>query len=357
LCFSSGSPARRLGGGAQPATNAQLVSFFGETSALAAAETDAGYARAFGKSDVAAEQTVRERLHDLAALQIPVELRLELELTTVAGTEGLDTSAPLFTDLRFVWPPVDFAYDLPPYLLIRSRRDRIQTVSTTLLRSDLSDVQIHQIERDAERGGYSALVVRLGGVATYPSVVEEDDTYAGTLDLIAHEWTHQYLFFHPLGVRYFASPALTTINETVANMSGQELAAAIRARFPLPSALVIHHSSAPPPDPSLDFDRTLHQLRIDVDALLAQGKVTQAEQQMNATQRFLAQHGYYVDTINQAYFAFYGTYANTTASTNPLGPELASLRRRYTSLGAFIHAVQNVTSVVDLKRLLAKLPR
>jgi hypothetical protein len=345
-------PARLLGGGARPATDSQLVSFFGETSALAAAETDVEYARALAQTNTAAEAAVSARLHDLQALQTPVALRLEQELSSVASHEGLDTALPLFSKLRLVWPPVDFAYDLPPYLLIVSRRDRIDLVSTTLLRSNLSDAQVQQIERSAERGGYSALVVRVGGVATYPSVVEEDDDYAGALDLIAHEWTHQYLFFHPLGVRYFASADLTTINETVANMTGAELAAAIRARFPLPAQPAVHHASAPPPDRAVNFDQTLHQLRLNVDALLAQGKVAQAEQQMNDTQRFLAQHGYYVGTINQAYFAFYGTYANTAASVNPIGPELAALRSRYATLGAFVHAVQNITSVADLQKLL-----
>jgi hypothetical protein len=160
------------------------------------------------------------------------------------------------------------------------------------------------------------------------------------------------LFFHPLGVRYFQSAALTTINETVANMVGQELASSLRSRFPLSGSPTEVRPSAPPPDRALNVDPVLHHLRLDVDALLAQGKVAEAERQMTAAHDFLAQHGYYLPDINQAYFAFYGSYGNTAASSSPLGPRLAELRSRYTSLRGFVQAVQNVKRPEDLSHLL-----
>lgn len=346
--------ARRLGGGTRPATDAQLVDFFGQTAALAAAERDLDYAQATGRTDGVADRAVAAALLRLRALQFPVEARLSAELTAVARRERLETPLPIFDRARPLWPPVDFAYDLPPYLLILSRRDRIETVSTTLLRSDLSAAEIQRLEQVGERRGYSALVVRVGGVATYPSVVEEDDNYSGTLELISHEWTHQYLFFHPLGVRYFQSPELTAINETIASIVGQEFAARIRARYPLPAPPPVSHSSAPPPDPAIDFNRTMHQLRLEVDALLAQGKVAEAQQRMDDTQRFLAQHGYYIRRINQAYFAFYGTYADSPASSNPLGAQLVSLRGRYRTLGDFVRSVQDLTGPRELQQLLSE---
>ena len=347
-------PAHWLGGGFQPANGQQLVTFFGETSALAAAETEAAYDQANGIPDSAAMSAVNARQDALTAMRPSVDARLAEELTAVLHQERLDTPVVLLRGARVVWPPVDFAFDQTPYILILSRRDRIGVVDTTLLRGDLSESEIQRIEQSEERRGYSALVDRLGGIATYPSLVEDDDNYVDSLNLVSHEWTHQYLFFHRLGFHYFSSPALTTINETVANISGDTLGGVIRARFPLPSSPATVHPAVPPPDPAVDFDRTLHQLRVNVDSLLAQGKVSEAEQQMDETQRFLAQHGYYVRKINQAYFAFYGTYANTAASTNPLGPQLVSLRRRYVTLGDFIHAVQNVESVADLRRLIAQ---
>ncbi|MGI8552772.1 MAG: hypothetical protein ACR2PL_18585 [Dehalococcoidia bacterium] len=345
-------PARQFGGGYPPASNDALVSFFGQTSALSAAETEAAYAEATGALEDAGDRRVFQQVQTLRGLQWPVQARISAELASVVRDERLDAPVPLTAGLRVVWPPLNFSFDLPPYLLIRSRRDRIGVVSTTLLRGDLPSAQRKRLEDDARRQGYSALIVRVGGIATYPSIVEADDNYGGTLDLVAHEWMHQYLFFHPLGIRYFVSSDLTTINETVANMAGQELARAVRARFPLSGMPKSSHANVPPEDKSVDFNRTLHELRLEVDSLLAQGKVSEAESRMNETQRFLVQHGYYVGTINQAYFAFYGTYADTAASSNPLGPQLAELRTRYSTLAGFIHAVQGVTSVPDLQQLL-----
>lgn len=347
-------PAQRLGGGFGPADDAQLSEFFGETAALSAAERDLAYAQATGQSTITAEHEVNARQQSLGALAPAVQERLKQEVGAVLQQQGLSTSSPLFGSLQFLWPPIAFAYTQPPYVLILSRRDRVELVSTTLLRGDLTDAQIQHLEADAERRGYSALVDRIGGVATYPSIVEEDDTYVDTLELISHEWTHQYLFFHPLGVRYFASPAMTVINETIANITGRELASLEQTRYPGPPVSSTVRSSAPPPDPSVNFDRTLHDLAVQVDSLLAQGKEDEAEQRMNDTQQYFAQHGYYIRKINQAYFAFYGTYANTPASTNPLGPQIVGLRRRYASIGDFVHAVQNVTSPADLRKLLAQ---
>lgn len=346
-------PARLLGGGTAPATDRQVVDFFGRSSGVAAAETDLAYAKASGGAVAPAEEELDRRLAGARSLSGAVQLRLSAELAAVAAGERLTTALPLYDRVRFVWPPVSFAYDLPPYLLIRSRRDKIETVGTTLLRNDLSSDEIGAIEKRAGATGDSALVVRIGGIATYPSLVEEDDTYAGGLDLVAHEWTHQYLAFHPLGVRYFESTRMATINETVANIVGHDLAAAVRVRYPLAGAPVHVPSSAPPPDPSVDFNRTMHQLRLDVDALLAQGKISEAEGRMDETQRFLVAHGYYVPAINQAYFAFYGTYANTAASSSPVGPKLARLRRNVASVSAFLHAVQTVRSPEDLDRLVS----
>jgi hypothetical protein len=345
-------PARAMGGGVAPATDEQLLEFFSRASAVGAAETDLAYSRATGASTDAAEKDFLSRLAAAQSLARPVQLRLAAELTQVGVQNGLATSAPGFQHVHFLWPPVNFAYDLPPYLLVRSPRSKIELTGSKLLRSDLSESHSKQIVRAAEAGGDSALVVRVGGIATYPSIVEEDDDYTSGLELIAHEWTHQYLAFHPLGVRYFQTRELTTINETVANIIGHELALTMRQRFPLPGQPTRASSSAPGPDRLVDFDRTMHELRLDVDRLLAEGDEAGAEQRMNDTRQFLVDHGYYVPTINQAYFAFYGSYANTAASTSPIGPQLARLRARYPTLGGFVRAVQDLRSDADLRALL-----
>jgi hypothetical protein len=109
----------------------------------------------------------------------------------------------------------------------------------------------------------------------------------------------------------------------------------------------------PPPDQSIDFNQVMRELRLDVDRLLAEGKAAEAEALMEDRRRFLADHGYYIRRINQAYFAFHGLYANTPASSSPIGPKVEELRRRSASLGNFIHAAARITSEGDLDRLVA----
>jgi hypothetical protein len=46
--------------------------------------------------------------------------------------------------------------------------------------------------------------------------------------------------------------------------------------------------------------------RIEVDRLLAGGKIQEAEQYMEARRQIFVAHGYQIRKLNQAYFAFYG---------------------------------------------------
>ena len=43
------------------------------------------------------------------------------------------------------------------------------------------------------------------------------------LSTIAHEWTHNYLNLRPLGLNYSTTPELRTMNETTANIVGDEV--------------------------------------------------------------------------------------------------------------------------------------
>ena len=348
--------ARRFGGGYSPATDEQIVEFLSGASALAAAERDLAFAQATGQNQGPAELSVRVKSRQLETLSWSVEERLSGQLSESIVAQGLSSSLPLLPRSRFVWPPVAFGYSLPPFVLITSPRDRIELLDAQLLSSELTQSEADRLVAQAEKAGNSALVVRIGGLAAYPSIVEEDDSYADAIELLAHEWTHQYLFFQPLGVRYFRSRQLMTINETVANMAGRELAADLRARFPLSGTPTRARWQAPAADQSINFDRTLHQLRVDVDALLTEGKVGEAERRMDETHQLMVDRGYYIPPINQAYFAFYGSYADTAASTSPVGPRLNLIRRRFPTLAAFMHAVEKVRSPGEFSRLLAASP-
>jgi hypothetical protein len=194
--------------------------------------------------------------------------------------------------------------------------------------------------------------VNISGIATYPSTVPEHASYEKVLETVAHEWLHQYLFFHPLGSRYFDNDTLRTLNETVANIGGREIADLVQQRFPLPQS--DSTAASEPEEPRIDFRAEMHALRLEVDRLLSEGKIGEAEALMEEKREFLAENGFYIRKINQAYFAFHGLYADTPASSSPIGPKMQELRRLSPSLGDFIRSVAEITSEEELDRLLAE---
>jgi hypothetical protein len=98
----------------------------------------------------------------------------------------------------------------------------------------------------------------------------------------------------------------------------------------------------------------MHELRLEVDRLLSRGEIQEAEALMEEKREFLAESGFYIRKINQAYFAFHGLYADTPASSSPIGPKMVELRRLNPSLGDFIRSVADITSEDELDRLLAE---
>lgn len=285
-------------------------------------------------------------------LENSVEDVLEGRVTAVLEDLGLASHPLGAPGPALIWPPVDFEFDRPPGVLVVSPRDRIEVASERLVRGDMTVEERDALEESFRPKNLSALVAGVRGIGTYPALVQPEDDYEATLQSIAHEWLHHYLFFSPLGRRYFRSSELRTLNETVANIAGREIGALVARRYPLPRTGAPSATRAQP-DPDYDLTRTLRQLRMDVETLLAEGRVEDAEQLMEKRRRELADHGYYFRKINQAFFAFHGRYADTPASIDPIGPKLEALRAAYSDVGAFLRAVRNFTSAADLDRELA----
>ena len=115
-----------------------------------------------------------------------------------------------------VWPPVNIEFQEPPAVLVKSPRSEIKKSSASLLQGSLPIARVQAIESDAERDGKtSALVVEIGGIAEYPAIIPFDEDYHFILQDIAHEWTHHYLYFAPLGRAYFDRAKLTTDRKSV----------------------------------------------------------------------------------------------------------------------------------------------
>lgn len=253
-----------------------------------------------------------------------------------------------------IFPFVDFELASAPRVLVESPRAKIERVRSDLLRPDLSDAQGEAIERRAERErpDRRALVVPSGGVATYPAIVTNDGGYAEVVATASHEWVHHYLTFYPLGRSYFSSRDSETINETVADLIGEEVAALLFERWGDPTR------RGPPPPRSArttDLNETLRTLRLEVDGLLAAGKVTEAEARMETVRGDLVLRGTSLRVLNQAFFAWYGTYAARPDSVDPLGAQLREIRERAGSLPQFAREIRSVTSRADIEALLARL--
>ena len=97
----------------------------------------------------------------------------------------------------------------------------------------------------------------------------------------------------------------------------------------------------------------MRDTRIEVDRLLAEGDVEGAERYMEARRLEFADNSYPLRVLNQAYFAFHGSYGTSPASTSPVGPKLDALRALMPELTTFLETVRAFDSVDDIDRALA----
>ena len=98
----------------------------------------------------------------------------------------------------------------------------------------------------------------------------------------------------------------------------------------------------------------MHQTRITVDQLLAEGEIEEAERYMEERRQFFWDNGYRIRKLNQAYFAFYGAYADQpvgSAGEDPVGAAVRSLRAQSASLIDFVNKVSRVKSYEQLQGL------
>jgi len=78
-------------------------------------------------------------------------------------------------------------------------------------------------------------------------------------------------------------------------------------------------------------------------------EIEQAEEFMEQKRQYLASMGHYIRKLNQAYFAFHGTYADRPAFISPIGLELKELRSQSASLKDFLNTVAAMTSRQELR--------
>ncbi|MBI2830586.1 MAG: hypothetical protein HYX81_05455 [Chloroflexi bacterium] len=305
------------------------------------------------KAPAEAESNLRAQK---STLRTEVEEILRREIRRTLSEQGIFNPWDSYTGMTNGFPPVNFRLESPPHLLVISPRNKIESLRETFLRQSLSISEMEAIEARTDELGLSSLVVGIGGLAgTYPPFVNDDGNPKSIIEGVAHEWVHQYLAFRPLGFFYVLDTlgikrdyGIATINETVADMVGQEIGAIVYQKL-YPE----EERQSPQPLPTaFDFNREMREIRRTVDQYLAQGEIKQAESFMEEKRQFLSSKGYQIRKLNQAYFAFYGTYADSPASISPIGADLRKLRAQSTSLKEFLRSASALTSPDALKKAL-----
>jgi len=296
------------------------------------------------------------RNQQLAARPV-VEQIIEDQIAVELQHVGLEFFAQTF-------PPVQFTFVEPPRKLVVSPRDRITPIYSQMLDAAMTLDEIKASEASYRAHyGVSAYITNIGGLGAYPTMVVDQASLGWILSTVAHEWTHNYLTLFPLGINYMTNPDLTTMNETVADIVGNEVGARAIQTF-------YHTELLPPPGaddtpagqppavpnelPTFDFATEMRVTRLRVDELLAAGQVSAAEDYMEQRRLLFVENGYPLRVLNQAYFAFHGSYGTSAASTSPLGPKLERLRELSPDLRHFLQTVRTFTSVAQLDAALAR---
>jgi hypothetical protein len=289
------------------------------------------------------------------------EATLQSQIGEAVAAHGLTTGGQTI-------PPTLYHISSTPLALIVSPRDHIEQLTNISVQPTLTlDEQISLEDKVAKSMDVSTLVVPIGGVGVYPTMVMETTDLNWTLNTIAHEWTHNYLNIRPLGLNYNTSNELRTMNETTANIVGGEIGRYVLEKYypemmtsssradasqisfqqkPSPS----HLTDNPPP---FDFRAEMHDTRVKADELLAAGKIEEAEAYMEQRRQVFWENGYLIRKLNQAYFAFHGAYADIpggAAGEDPVGPAVRALREQSASLEEFVNRIAWMTSFEELQQ-------
>ena len=298
---------------------------------------------------------------ELASRQPSVEAILQEQVAVTLSVIGLGAGGEVF-------PPVSFRFSRLPDALIVSPRSVIRQDANLQLEPGLPLDEHVALEARVERAlDVSALVVPVGGIGTYPTMVQETTALDWVVETIVHEWVHNYLSLRPLGLNYETTPELRTMNETTASLLGTEIGQLVLRRY-YPELARPPATPEPPPaeaappqpvePPAFDFRAEMHTTRVRVDALLAEGRIEEAEAYMEARRQIFYDQGYHgLRKLNQAYFAFYGAYADEpggAAGEDPVGEAVRTLRAASDSPLSFLRRMAWMDAYTDLTRALGE---
>ncbi len=328
--------------------------------------------------------TIAGKPGDLAALQAQldaidtqkqtieseVERVLAGQIQQVLADEGIYNP---FLPVRVSFPMVSFRLNMPPGTLIISPLDHISLDRAIMLRQGLDITDAEKIEEQVGALGVSSIVMEPGGFgAIYPTMIDEYSSLEPAIILAIHEWMHQYTVFRPLGFLFLLNVLgirpdyqIDTMNETLNDMVAGEVGTAVMARY-YPAVAASHFQRMSFIHQAYDFyDDEMSAIRAAVDDFLSREEIAQAEQYMEEKRQELVANGYYIRKLNQAYFAFSGSYADTSPTqtlsqlaysftsawtTQEIGQGLSMARSQSESLKSFLDRVSSMTSPDDLPK-------
>ncbi|MEK6255886.1 MAG: hypothetical protein N2C13_01040, partial [Chloroflexota bacterium] len=126
------------------------------------------------------------------------------------------------------FPPVLYRSTPLPWALIVSPREVIQQDANISLKTELTIEDNIALEKQIDDDlDVSSLVVPVGGIGSYPTMVAQTTNLRWLIEVVAHEWIHNYLTLRPLGFSYNNSSEVRTMNETVAAIAGKEIGLAL----------------------------------------------------------------------------------------------------------------------------------
>ena len=270
-----------------------------------------------------------------------------------------------FGSLGQIIPPVLYQVSDLPLNLIVSPRDEIKTSLSLSLKSGMDAVEKNHFEEFIfAEYNHAALIEEVGGVGAYPTMVMRSNNINWTVETIAHEWIHNYLTHRPLGARYFENNAMRTINETTASLAGKEIGQELIKTYyrehivigTRPMRQLCWVVSEEERDAQgFDYRAEMRETRVTVDNLLARGHIDMAERYMEQRRHVFWNEGHRIRKLNQAYFAFYGSYNDTpgggASGKDPIGPAVRALRYSQPYLKPFLDTIQAVRSFADLMKL------
>ena len=285
--------------------------------------------------------------------QNEIEEFIETTLSNVIYNENIN----FIGGIQF--PPVDIRLIELPKLLVISPRNKIINLDDVLIKPDITSNNILRIEEDIlNQENLSAIILNIGGIATYPSSIPRNKNIKDVFIISAHEWMHHYLFFTKLGQNMFKSEEMRILNETLASRVSEELYIHIVEYLNQNYDFKIKDGFDKIETDNINtfnFRNEMMKTRVKTELLLKENKIIDAENYMENQRLIFVNNGYNIRKLNQAYFAFYSSYADSSASNTTIGNELNEFRNYFPDLESYILEITTVSNYEEFKNKLYKL--